>query len=173
MNAKKTLIVYFSHTGQNYLNGKIVDLKKGNTAAVAEIIAKLTGAELFEIKPAHPYPFIYSECTDAAKQELQANARPELLETVDATEYDTIILGYPNWWGTMPMPVFTFLCSQDYSHKTILPFCTNEGSGMGVSEKDLKQICPNSIILPGLAISGSMVTSAGDSIEHWIDKSMN
>ena len=169
-NKMNTLVAYFSHTGQNYSNGKIVDLVKGNTMAAAEMIADLTGGELFEIKARKDYPFIYNECTDVARQELRAGSRPELAETIDVSGYDTIILGYPNWWGTMPMPVWTFLESQSFTGKTIFPFCTHEGSGMGNSEHDLKKLCPDADIRAGLPIHGSAVSSAGAAIKQWLQQ---
>ena len=108
-NKTNILVAYFSHAGQNYSNGEIVDLNKGNTEVAAEIIARLTGGELFELRAKKDYPFIYSDCTDIAKQELGANSRPELTNTVDISGYDTVILGFPCWWGTMPMAVWSFL----------------------------------------------------------------
>ena len=169
-NKSNTLVAYFSHTGQNYANGKIVDLDKGNTAVVAEMIADLTGGELFEIRAVKDYPLIYNECTDVAKQELRADSRPELAGTIDASGYDTIILGFPNWWGTMPMPVCTFLESQSFAGKTVRPFCTHEGSGMGNSERDLKKLCPDAEIRTGLPIHGSSVSSAGANIRKWLQE---
>lgn len=171
-NKTNTLVAYFSHAGQNYSNGKIVDLNKGNTEAAAEIIADLTGGKLFEIQAKKDYPFIYSECTDVAKQELRASSRPELVSTVDVSEYGTIILGYPNWWGTMPMPVCTFLESQSFAGKTILPFCTHEGSGMGNSEYDLKKLCPDAKMRTGLPIHGSSVSGAGAAIRQWLQQNL-
>ena len=170
INKTNMLIAYFSHTGENYSNGKIVDLDQGNTAVAAEMVAALTGAELFEIRTVKDYPFIYNECTDVAKQELRAGSRPELAETIDVSGYDTIILGYPNWWGTMPMAVCTFLESQSFAGKTILPFCTHEGSGMGNSERDLKKLCPDARICAGLPIHGSSVSSAGAAVKQWLQQ---
>ena len=167
-----TLVAYFSHAGQNYANGKIVDLAKGNTELAAERIAAWTGGELFEIKALKDYPVIYNECTDVAKQELRANSRPELIETIDVSGYDAIILGYPNWWGTMPMPVWTFLEGQRFVGKTLLPFCTHEGSGMGNSEHALKKLCPNATIRAGLPLHGSSVSSAGAAIRQWLQQNL-
>ena len=171
-NKPNTLVAYFSHAGQNYSNGEIIDLKKGNTEIAAEMIADLTGGELFEIRAAKDYPFIYSACTDVAKQELRANSRPELAATIDVSGYDTIILGYPNWWGMAPMPVWTFLAGQSFAGKTILPFCTHEGSGMGDSERDLKKLCPDAKIHAGLPIHGSAVSGAGAAIKQWLQQNL-
>jgi flavodoxin len=83
-------------------------------------------------------------------------------------DYDVIYLGYPNWWGTFPMAVFTFLESYDFSNKTIVPFCTHEGSGMGKSERDIEKLCPYAKILPGIAIRGSSVAGAGNLLHSWL-----
>lgn len=163
----KILVAYFSHKGQNYSNGNIIDLKKGNTEVIAEMIARETHGNLFEIKPATDYPFIYNECIKEAKKELEAGFKPKLLETIDISSYDLIYLGYPNWWGTMPMPVWTFLEGQTFSDKVILPFCTHEGSGMGNSEQDLKKLCPDSEIRKGLPIHGSNASKARTVVESW------
>ena len=164
----KILIAYFSHKGQNYSNGDIIDLKKGNTEVIAEMIARETSGELFEIKPTTDYPFVYNECIKEAKRELEAGFKPKLLETIDISSYDLIYLGYPNWWGTMPMPVWTFLEGQNFSGKVILPFCTHEGSGMGNSEQDLKKLCPDSEIRKGLPIHGSNASKALTAVENWM-----
>lgn len=166
---KSILIAFFSRTGNNYVNGSIVNLTVGNTEVAANMIQELTGGELFKINQMHPYAKDYNACTDEAKRELRANARPELTEKLDnIDEFETIILGYPNWWGTMPMPVWTFLESYDFSGKTILPLCTHEGSGMGSSERDIKKLCPNAKLLKGLAIRGGSVKNAGKDIESWL-----
>ena len=170
---RKILVVYYSRAGKNYVSGDIVDLPVGNTAAVAEIIRQKTGADVFEIKTAKPYPEDYRETTEVAKQELRANARPEIVGGVaDIAQYDTIILGYPNWWGTVPMAVRTFLDKHDLSGKTILPLCTHEGSGMGRSVKDLKQALPRSMVKPGLSIRGTRVyekaASVPAEVEAWL-----
>lgn len=170
MAKSKKLIAYFSHTGENYFGGKIVEIKVGNTAVVAGKLAALTGADVFEIKAAKPYPHAYSDCTATAKVELKANSRPALAENIDVSAYDVVFLGYPNWWGTMPMPVWTFLESGDFSGKTIIPFCTNEGSGMGASERDLKKLCPSATVKDGLAIIGSTVNNADDALKNLLLK---
>lgn len=173
----KVLIVYYSRTGQNYVAGDIVNLPVGNTAAVAEIIREKTGADVFEIRTVKPYPADYHETTEVAKKELHEQARPEIVSGVDhISQYDTIILGYPNWWGTMPMAVRSFLDKHDLSGKCILPFCTHEGSGMGRSVRDLKDALPESTIKSGLAIKGSRV-HRGDrdipaEVETWLKKNL-
>jgi len=171
LHDKKCLVAYYSRKGQNYVSGKIVDLKVGNTEVVANMIQKMTGGDLFPIESVTAYPKDYTETTDVAKNELRAKARPKLTGRVENMKaYDVIFLGYPNWWGTMPMPVYTFLESYDLSGKTIVPFCTHEGSGMGRSEKDIAKACPKSTVLEGLAIHGTSASSAESKVSSWIDR---
>ena len=126
---------------------------------------------MFHIEPVTAYPKDYTETTEVAKRELRSKARPKLTEQVkDIEAYDVIFLGYPNWWGTMPMPVYTFLESYDFSGKTIVPFCTHEGSGMGHSEKDIAKACPNATVSEGIAIHGTSAGSAESKVSSWINK---
>ena len=159
---KKTLIAFYSRAGQNYVNGDIVDLAVGNTEVVARKIQHLLqDADLFKIDTVKEYPVDYMRTTEVAKEELRRDVRPELTAEVgDMAQYDTIILGYPNWWGTMPMAVLTFLESYDFARKTIIPFCTHEGSGMGHSVSDIKQACPGAKVLDGTPIHGSTAPQA-------------
>ena len=167
------LIVYYSRKGQNYWSGSIVDLKKGNTERVAEFIQKAVGGDLFEIETIKEYSKDYMACTEEAKKELREHARPELKrypESID--QYDTIFVGYPNWWGTMPMCVYTFLERYDLTGKRIVPFCTNEGSGMGGSERELKKICKGATVLAGLAIHGAEAAQNESKVATWARKSI-
>jgi len=171
MANSKSLIAYFSRKGNNYVGGNIVNLPIGNTEVIGKKIQELTGSDIFQIKTVNSYPDDYTETTNVAKEELSENARPKLTETVDDMDsYDVIYLGYPNWWGTMPMAVFTFLESYDFSGKTIIPYCTHEGSGMGSSERDIKKLCPNAKVLSGLAIRGGSVNKADQDVENWLKK---
>ena len=139
----RTLIAFFSRADENYFGGAMRYVKVGNTEIVANIIKDLIPADSFKIEMKNPYSPVYMTCIEEAKKDLRAKARPELVsvpESID--EYDTVILAYPNYWGTMPMAVYTFLESFDFSGKTILPLCTNEGSGMGSSEREIKKTCP-------------------------------
>ena len=165
----KILIAYYSRKGQNYVSGAIKELKVGNTAVAAEMLGALTGGDLFEIDTVAAYPLDYTAATEVAQKEMRAGARPALTAQVAGMEdYDTIILGYPNWWGTMPMVVYTFLEAYDFSGKRILPFCTHEGSGLGRSEKEIAKLCPGAEVLKGLAIHGTGVADAGQALEKWL-----
>ena len=168
---KKCLIAYYSRKGNNYVGGNIVSLPVGNTEVVAKKIKDFIGGVLFEINTVKTYPIDYDETTKVAKDELRKNARPELTDTVkNIDDYNVIYLGYPNWWGTFPMAVFTFLESYNFSGKTIVPFCTHEGSGLGSSERDIKKLCPNAKLLPGIAIRGGSVASADNIVQSWLKK---
>jgi len=166
---EKILIAYYSRKGQNYKNGDIVNLPIGNTEVIAKKIQGFVGGDLFHIDTLKPYPLDYTETTEVAKVELRQKARPELTGTIkNMNDYDVIYLGYPNWWNTFPMAVFTFLESYDFSGKTIIPFCTHEGSGMGNSERDIKKLCPKTSVLSGIAVRGSSVLSADTLIKAWL-----
>ncbi len=169
MAKSKSLIAYFSRKGDNYVGGGIVNLPIGNTEVIAKKMQGLTGSDLFKIKTVKSYPEDYTETTDVAQEEKRENARPELTEKVaDMDSYDVVYIGYPNWWGTMPMAVFTFLESYDFSGKTVVPYCTHEGSGMGSSERDIKKLCPNAKVLSGLAIQGGSVDRADKDLANWL-----
>ncbi|MBP2626629.1 MAG: hypothetical protein H6Q68_1340 [Firmicutes bacterium] len=169
MANSKRLIAYFSRKGSNYVGGSIVNLPIGNTEVIAKKIQEITESDMFQIETVKSYPKDYTETTNVAQEEKRANARPELTEIVDDMDsYDVIYIGYPNWWGTMPMAVFTFLDSYDFSGKTIIPYCTHEGSGMGSSERDIKKLCPNAKVLSGLAIIGGSVARADRDVANWL-----
>jgi flavodoxin len=171
MANSKSLIAYFSRKGNNYVADSIVNLPIGNTEVIAKKIQKLTGSDIFQIRTVKSYPEDYTETTNVAREEQRENARPELTEIVDNMDsYNVIYIGYPNWYGTMPMAVFSFLESYDFSGKTIIPFCTHEGSGMGSSERDIKRLCPNAKVLSGLAIQGGSVERADKDVANWIKK---
>ena len=162
------LIAYYSRKGQNYVNGSIKNLTKGNTERVAEFIQQAVGGDLFEIQTVKEYAVDYTRCTEEAKEELRAKARPELKEYPDSLDsYDTIFLGYPNWWGTMPMACYTFLEKYDLSGKTIIPFCTHEGSGMGGSEREIKKTCPEAVLKKGLPVHGAEAAESAAEVSAW------
>lgn len=165
----KKLIAFYSRADENYVNGLIKTLKVGNTEVAAGIIKELTGADWFKIEQAKPYAKDYNECIAQAQIDQQQNIRPKLKiypKSLDA--YDVIYLGFPNYWNTMPMAVFTFLEHFDFSGKTIKPFCTHEGSCMGSSVSDIKRLCPAAKVENGLAIHGCNMEQAANEIEKWI-----
>lgn len=163
------LIAYFSRAGENYFGGELRRIETGNTEIAARMIAEITSGKLFKIEPAAPYSEQYMTCIGEAKRDLKADARPAL-KAVPAhiQQYDMVYLCYPNYWGTMPMAVFTFLGQFDFTGKTIHPLCTNEGSGLGRSEADIRRLCPGAVLKPGLSITGAQVGSAREKIKQWI-----
>ena len=167
------LIAYFSRAGQNYVAGDIVSLPKGNTAVAEEIAAEHTGGDLFEIATGTPYAADYHECVEQSRDELAANARPQLRElpaSIDA--YDAVVLGYPNWCGDMPMAVYTFLEAFDFSGKKILPLCTNEGSGASGTDRAIARTCPGATVAPALSVIGHEVAHSRAQIEAWLDANL-
>lgn len=165
----KALIAFYSRADENYVNGTLKMLTVGNTEVAAGIIRELTGADIFKIEQAKPYSKGYNDCIEEARADQQRDARPELRaypETLD--EYDVIYLGYPDYWSTMPMAVFTFLEHFDFTGKTIKPFCTHEGSGMGSSVADIKRLCPGARVEKGLTIHGGSAAKSRKIIEEWV-----
>ena len=167
----KTLIAFFSRADENYFGGAMRYVKVGNTEIVVNHMKDMIEADTFKIEMKEPYSPVYMTCIDEAKKDLRENARPELVsmpESID--DYDTIILAYPNYWGTYPMAVATFLENFDFSGKTILPLCTNEGSGMGGSVRDIKNACPGADVKTGLAITGSRAAESADEVKKWLSE---
>lgn len=131
-----------------------------------------TGGDLFLIQCEDTYPSDYRETTDVAADEQKDNARPALASHVENMDsYDTIVLIYPNWWGDLPMPLYSFLEEYNFSGKTILPLCTHEGSRMGGSEKTIASLCPDATLLNGFAVRGRDAASAQNDVETWINQS--
>ena len=131
------LVAFYSRADENYFGGSMKYIQIGNT----EKAAKMTGADLFKIEQKIPYAADYNTCIAQAKEDKQTGKRPEILNLPqDIDQYDEIYLGYPNYWGTMPMAVYTFLESYDFTGKKIHPFCTHEGSGLSNTESDIKGI---------------------------------
>ena len=165
------LVVYFSRTGEQYTVG-VID--KGNTAIVAEMISEETGADMFEVIPEDDhYPMTYSELTDVAKQEQNDNARPAYAgEVPDLSQYSTIFIGAPVWWGDWPMIMYTFFenNSEGLSGKTLIPFSTHEGSGLSGFDKKLSSACPDATVLDGLAIRGNDCQNDQDSVRKKVSE---
>ena len=165
----KTLIAYFSHAGQNYSHGSIRELPVGNTEVVAKKIHAMIDSDLFYIDTVRKYPDDHMKKIEIAKREYNENARPELTARVENMEaYDTVIVAFPNWWTTMPMAVFTFLESYDFSGKTVCPLITHGGSGFSNSLKDIQRLCPGARIARGLAIHGDDAATCDKDVETWL-----
>lgn len=152
---KQILVAFFSHTGENFEVGII---EKGNTHIIAEQIAELTKADkIFEIQTVTPYPADYQEMTKVAKDEQTTQARPEIAARVeDMDAYDIIFLGYPIWYHDLPMPVYTFLESHDFTGKTIIPFCTGSGSAMSGMEEEIPHFARGAQMRQGFGIQGKI-----------------
>lgn len=168
----KKLVVFFSHTGENYNVGYI---EKGNTHIIADMIADATCADRFEIVPTTPYPAdSYNDCIEVARREKQTNARPSIKNDINVESYDVIFLGYPNWWGEAPMCVYTFIEKHDWTGKTVIPFITHEGSGMGTTDRKIAAACKGADVAvgKGLAVQGKIAqenqAAAKKSVESWL-----
>lgn len=166
------ITIYFSRTGQNYANNGLVDLKKGNTCTAAEYIREAVGGDLFEIIPQKRYSDDYYECLREARREHDNGERPDVVAYPELDKYDVIFVGYPNWWGTCPMAVFTVLEKFDLSGKKLVPFCTNEGSGLGISEREIASVCKGANVAHGISIHGAEVTSNRQRIIDWAKASV-
>ena len=163
------IVVFYSRADENYVNGMLKNLEVGNTEVAAGIIQKFTEADMFKMEQLQPYSPNYNECIAQAQADQKRNARPELKNYPESIEeYDIIYLCFPNYWGTIPMAVFTFLEHFDFSGKIIRPFCTHEGSGMGSSVKDIQKLCSGAIVTEGIAIRGGNVERQAEDIEKWI-----
>ena len=165
------LVAYFSRADENYNVGVV---KVGNTQILAEYIAEQVGADRFHIETVTPYPADYDDCCDVAKQELADKARPEISGSVENMDsYDIVFLGYPIWWGDLPMAVYTFMESYDFSDKVIIPFNTHEGSGASGTYSKIKSALPNAQVLDGMAIQGKTAqefnSDTQQTVRSWLD----
>lgn len=164
----KNLIIYYSRKGENYVNGSVKTLAKGNTEICAEFIQKAVGGDLFEIKTVKEYAADYYACIDEAKAELQQKARPELKRYLDGiADYDNVFVCGPCWWGTFPMAVFSQLEKLDWSGKKVMALMTHEGSGLGSCERSLKQICTGAAFGKGLAVHGGDASRSEKAVASW------
>ena len=162
----KSIIIYFSRADENYAVGYI---DKGNTEVIAEYIKDITGADIFKVERKEPYPKDYVTCIKVAQEELDHNDDPELVRVLDnIDEYDTIYVGSPIWWGTMPIPLTRQLERLNWDGKVVKPFTTHEGSGLGNVVNDLRSICKGALIEKGLAIRGCKVHQAYDEVKSWL-----
>lgn len=156
-NMGNTLILYFSMSG--------------NTETVANYIHEEIGGDIVKLETVQTYPEDYDELVDYAREEQRDNARPELETTIENIEqYDTIFLGYPNWWGDMPMPIYSFLDQYDLSNKTIAPFITHGGSGLSGTPANIANEEPDAVVTEGLAINGDDVDDCQDEVNEWLNE---
>ncbi|WP_278850076.1 flavodoxin [Thomasclavelia spiroformis] len=156
LEAGNVLIVYFSQTG--------------NTETVANIIHDNVGGDIVKLETTEAYPSDYDELVDYAQQEQQGDARPELSTVIENIEqYDTIFLGYPNWWGDMPMAIYTFLDTYDLSGKTIAPFITHGGSGLSGTPENIQEEELNASVTEGLAIDGDEASDSSEDVVEWLN----
>lgn len=154
----ESIVIYFSHSG--------------NTKTVAEIIQKNTDSDIFRIETVKPYPQSYHETTEIVQEEFNTNSYPDLkISSLDSLKnYDTVFIGYPIWWGTMPMAVQNFLNSNDFSGKIVIPFCTHGGSRFGRSISDLRELAPNSEIKNGFETSSADSRNTETEIKEWLNE---
>ena len=152
----KILVAYFSHSG--------------NTQALAQIIQRQTGGDLFQIVPQEPYPDSYNQVVERFKRERAANARPAIANRVENMDsYDVVFVGYPNWGSDMPHIVRGFLEQYNLAGKTVVPFCTSGGGGFANSLTTLRQLCPNSTILEGFEVNGRSAANSSADVERWLN----
>lgn len=157
---KKVLIAYFSWSG--------------NTKIIARQLHQLVGGDIFEIQRSEDYPAIYNTVLNIAKKEIRCGDKPELKDKLASIEkYSTVFIGFPNWWNTFPAPVLTFLSEYDFSGKTIIPFCTHGGSGIGESVANIVKQCPKADVHNALSIYGNDVNKCNAVVEKWVNKELN
>ncbi|MCD7781685.1 MAG: flavodoxin [Methanosphaera sp.] len=171
MSQNKSIIIYYSRNGENYLSGDMVDLDVGNTERITNYILEVIDADVFKVERKEDYPFDYRETVEIAKVERSEDMRPELRNTLESIEdYDTIYIGTPNWCGTLPMVMYTQLEQLDFTDKTVKPFVTHEGSGSTKIVKDLEKLCHGANIEEALAIHGSSVDDARSQVIEWLEQ---
>lgn len=163
----KSLVVYFSRTGEQYEVGKI---DRGNTAIIADMIASKTNSDKFEIVPVEDYPYDLNGLFERAKKEQEENARPDYKNDVDDWDsYDTIYLGYPLWYNDLPMIVYHFIEDHDFSGKTICPFDTSGSEGLAGTVETIRQKCPDAEVTDGLNVRGSTAQNDRDAAEKAVE----
>lgn len=165
------LIAYYSRRGQNFVGGGFRELEVGNTELAAEMLRVLTRADIFPIEPARDYDPDFCRCMDQARQDLLRGIRLELKRWPENWDgYDTVYLGYPNHWGTLPVAVFSFLEKLDFTGKTLYPFCIYEWGGLGRSIDDLRRTCPTARIGPSLLLRGEDIRQELYALVDWIEE---
>lgn len=167
----KSIIVYFSRSGENIVDHKIVDLPVGNTEIIARKIQALTGADLFQLKPIRPYPHSYQECLKIAEKEYQTNECLDYVHTYeDLSSYDVVFLGFPIWYRSYPRIINKFIKDYDLADKTVMPFCTNDEGNFGIAELELRSLCHDTILRPGFYVQGKDIHLCSDRLQRWINR---
>ena len=172
----KILTVYFSCDSSNTIDQLITSATPEieNTKKLAEIIQQEIGGDLFPITTSEKYENNYHSVLEQSKNEKEKNLRPKLAAIIENMDsYDTVIIAFPNWWHTIPMPVFTFLESYDFSHKTIIPICTHGGGGIGNSMEDIMEASPPAVVTQGLAVNGYQINNAKETTTNFIKNILN
>ena len=166
--SSNVLVAFYSRADENYGNGGTEWLEVGHTKVMAGYIAEALGADTYEIVPVEAYPEGYDDCCDVAAQEQRDDARPAIAgELPDVTPYDVVLIGCPIWWGDEPMIVRTFIEGVNLSGKTIVPFTTHGGSGLGSVMGNLQGAIPDATFLEGHAVAGTAVDGARDEVVSW------
>lgn len=169
----KNLIIYYSRRGQNYVNGSIKSLDRGNAELIAGYIKDAVSADVFEVDTVKAYSSNYMTCIEEAKAELRAKARPELKEYLnDISEYENIFIVGPNWWGIYPMALYTQLERLDFTGKTVHYVVTHEGSGLGGVPKTISASCKGAKIGESLAVQGGSATHSQAQVANWAKKAI-
>mgnify|MGYP001002548784 FL=1 len=169
----KTLVIYYSRKGENYVSGRIENLMKGNTEIVAEFIKKAVGADLFEVETKKAYAADYEACTEEAKAELRAGTLPELVRMLSSVaDYDNIVVAGPCWWGTYPMAIVTQLKELDFYGKRVFPVMTHEGSGLAGSASALQSYCVGAVVGEGLAVHGAEAVQSEAAVAAWAKRNL-
>ncbi|WP_432633311.1 flavodoxin [Brachyspira sp.] len=154
--ANKTLVVYFSYSG--------------NTRVAAEYVREILNADIFEIIPANRYPNDYNAAVEQYRREKESSTLPRLANSINVSQYDTIILGYPNWGSDLSLVVKSFLSSNNFSGKRIVPLCTHGGGGFAESVNSIRELCPNSTILEGFSIYGREARNSKNNLQNWLNR---
>ena len=169
----KTLVIYYSRRGENYVNGSLKHIDKGNTEIVAEFVREAVGTDLFEVDTVKAYDASYMTCIEEAKEELRENARPALKQSLsDIGDYENIVVAGPCWWGTYPMAILTQLEMLDFAGKTVFPVMTHEGSGIAGAPAALKKYCKGATVGEGLAIHAAESIRSIDRVSTWAKKNL-
>ena len=169
----KTVVIYYSRKGENYVNGRIENLMKGNTEIVVEFIKKAVDADLFEVETKKAYAADYEACTEEAKAELRAGTLPELVRMLSSVaDYDNIVVAGPCWWGTYPMAIVTQLKELDFYGKRVFPVMTHEGSGLAGSASALQSYCVGAVVGEGLAVHGAEAVQSEAAVAAWAKRNL-